>query len=142
MWTTADIPGPVVVSPPTPLCRPFLAQQDPVCAPPAGVNNDFLIQSGSETALVYNDASVNENMHMSRGFYLLQLEQNNFLAGLSRSDLRFVRQTAIRAVLATDMSGHANLVKNFAAHVSISGSDLEKWESQVRAPAGAPLSSA
>lgn len=35
-----------------------------------GLNNDFLVRSRDEQAVVYNDRSVNENMHCARAFQL------------------------------------------------------------------------
>lgn len=50
----------------------------------AGLNNDFLINSGSEEAKIYHDRSVNENMHLRYTFKLLEREENNFVCNLSR----------------------------------------------------------
>jgi hypothetical protein len=48
----------------------------PLCA---GVTNEFLIHTNAETALLYNDQSVNENVHASLGFQLLRKASNNFI---------------------------------------------------------------
>lgn len=39
-----------------------------------GVNNQFLVETRNHWALVYNDISVNENMHVSRAFILAEEE--------------------------------------------------------------------
>ena len=49
-----------------------------------GVNNPFLIRTGEERAITYNDRSVLENGHCALGFRLLRKPQNSFLAGLSQ----------------------------------------------------------
>jgi 3'5'-cyclic nucleotide phosphodiesterase len=47
----------------------------------AGVSNGFLVASRSTTALLYNDNSVNENMHLALAFRILLKPENNFLEG-------------------------------------------------------------
>jgi calcium/calmodulin-dependent 3',5'-cyclic nucleotide phosphodiesterase len=42
-----------------------------------GVNNDFLVKTANEWALIYNDNSVNENMHVRVAFEVLQEPRNN-----------------------------------------------------------------
>lgn len=42
-----------------------------------GVNNDFLVKTQHEWALIYNDTSVNENMHVRVAFEILQDSQCN-----------------------------------------------------------------
>ena len=44
-----------------------------------GVSNEFLVQTHADSALTYNDASVNENMHAALAFRLLRRPGNNFL---------------------------------------------------------------
>ena len=46
-----------------------------------GVNNDFLVKTGDPEALIYNDTSVNENMHVRVAFEILQLKECNILEG-------------------------------------------------------------
>eukprot|EP00300_Choanocystis_sp_HF-7_P017865 c19859_g1_i2.p1 GENE.c19859_g1_i2~~c19859_g1_i2.p1 ORF type:complete len:492 (-),score=80.63 c19859_g1_i2:121-1470(-) len=79
-----------------------------------GLNNDFMIKSGHELALRYNDRSVLENHHVSSGLVILQQPENNFLAHMDR--LRFIdfRQLVISMVLSTDMSNHFQLQARFA----------------------------
>ena len=50
-----------------------------VCARSAGVSNEFLVATHADSALTYNDSSVNENMHCSLAFRLLRNPANNFL---------------------------------------------------------------
>lgn len=50
-----------------------------VCARSAGVSNEFLVATHADSALTYNDSSVNENMHCSLAFRLLRKPANNFL---------------------------------------------------------------
>ncbi|NXD18787.1 PDE4C phosphodiesterase, partial [Nothocercus nigrocapillus] len=48
-----------------------------------GVSNQFLINTNSELALLYNDESVLENHHLAVGFRLLQGDGCDILQGLS-----------------------------------------------------------
>ena len=78
---------------------------------PAGVSNDFLINTKNETALVYNDVSVNENMHLATAFKILRRPGNDLWEHLSPDQYRFFRRTVIQIVLATDMAGHSELLQ-------------------------------
>ena len=77
----------------------------------AGVSNDFLINTRNETALVYNDVSVNENMHLATAFKILRRPGNDLWEHLSPDQYRFFRRTVIQIVLATDMAGHSELLQ-------------------------------
>ena len=81
------------------------------CFEHAGVSNDFLISTRNETALIYNDVSVNENMHLATAFKILRRPGNNLMEHLSAEQYRFFRRTVIQIVLATDMAGHAELLQ-------------------------------
>lgn len=71
--------------------------------PPAGVSNDFLAKTASEWALTYNDLSVNENYHASRGWRILLQAGHNFLDHLDKDSCGFLRSMIVELVLATDM---------------------------------------
>ena len=45
----------------------------------AGLTNEYLVNTGADAAMTYNDRSVNENGHASLGFRLLHRPSNNFL---------------------------------------------------------------
>ena len=45
----------------------------------AGLTNEYLVNTGADAAMTYNDRSVNENGHASLGFRLLHRATNNFL---------------------------------------------------------------
>ncbi|NWY93662.1 PDE4D phosphodiesterase, partial [Agelaius phoeniceus] len=49
-----------------------------------GVSNQFLINTNSELALLYNDESVLENHHLAVGFKLLQEQDCDIFQNLSR----------------------------------------------------------
>ncbi|XP_014817322.1 PREDICTED: uncharacterized protein LOC106899896, partial [Calidris pugnax] len=71
-----------------------------------GVSNQFLINTNSELALMYNDESVLENHHLAVGFKLLQEDNCDIFQNLSRRQRQTLRKMVIDMVLATDMSKH------------------------------------
>ncbi|KAM6466995.1 3',5'-cyclic-AMP phosphodiesterase 4C isoform 2-T2 [Liasis olivaceus] len=82
-----------------------------------GVSNQFLINTNSELALMYNDASVLENHHLAVGFKLLQEENCDIFQNLSKKQRQMLRKMAIDMVLATDMSKHMNLLADLKTMV-------------------------
>nr|KAF6349629.1 phosphodiesterase 4C [Myotis myotis] len=82
-----------------------------------GVSNQFLINTNSELALMYNDASVLENHHLAVGFKLLQAENCNVFRNLSTKEWLSLRRMVIDIVLATDMSKHMNLLADLKTMV-------------------------
>ncbi|XP_055286657.1 cAMP-specific 3',5'-cyclic phosphodiesterase 4C isoform X3 [Moschus berezovskii] len=82
-----------------------------------GVSNQFLINTNSELALMYNDASVLENHHLAVGFKLLQAENCNIFQNLSTKQRLSLRRMVIDIVLATDMSKHMNLLADLKTMV-------------------------
>ncbi|XP_054434699.1 3',5'-cyclic-AMP phosphodiesterase 4C isoform X1 [Pteronotus mesoamericanus] len=82
-----------------------------------GVSNQFLINTNSELALMYNDTSVLENHHLAVGFKLLQAENCNIFQNLSTKQWLSLRRMVIDMVLATDMSKHMNLLADLKTMV-------------------------
>ncbi|KAK9966275.1 hypothetical protein ABG768_003397, partial [Culter alburnus] len=82
-----------------------------------GVSNQFLINTNSELALMYNDASVLENHHLAVGFKLLQEEHCDIFCNLSKKQRQSLRQMTIDMVLATDMSKHMNFLADLKTMV-------------------------
>ncbi|XP_059100281.1 cAMP-specific 3',5'-cyclic phosphodiesterase 4C isoform X2 [Peromyscus eremicus] len=82
-----------------------------------GVSNQFLINTNSELALMYNDASVLENHHLAVGFKLLQAENCDFFRNLSAKQRLSLRRMVIDMVLATDMSKHMSLLADLKTMV-------------------------
>lgn len=63
-----------------------------------GVNNQFLVNSSSEMALMYNDESVLENHHLAVAFQLLQSENCDILDSFSRAERQSYRKMVIEMV--------------------------------------------
>ncbi|CAM9661517.1 unnamed protein product [Lampetra fluviatilis] len=82
-----------------------------------GVSNQFLINTNSELALMYNDESVLENHHLAVGFKLLQEENCDIFQNLSKKQRQTLRKMVIDMVLATDMSKHMNLLADLKTMV-------------------------
>ncbi|XP_061797843.1 3',5'-cyclic-AMP phosphodiesterase 4C isoform X2 [Nerophis lumbriciformis] len=82
-----------------------------------GVSNQFLINTNSELALMYNDSSVLENHHLAVGFKLLQEDNCDIFQNLSKKQGHSLRKMVIDMVLATDMSKHMNLLADLKTMV-------------------------
>ncbi|XP_072255707.1 3',5'-cyclic-AMP phosphodiesterase 4A isoform X1 [Pyxicephalus adspersus] len=82
-----------------------------------GVSNQFLINTNSELALMYNDESVLENHHLAVGFKLLQEESCDIFQNLTKRQRQTMRKMVIDMVLATDMSKHMSLLADLKTMV-------------------------
>ena len=77
-----------------------------------GLTNQYLINTNSELALLYNDISVLENHHVSTAFKLLRQDECNIFEHINQEDWHKLRKLTIDIVLATDMSKHMTLLAN------------------------------
>ncbi|XP_004277598.1 cAMP-specific 3',5'-cyclic phosphodiesterase 4C [Orcinus orca] len=82
-----------------------------------GVSNQFLINTNSELALMYNDTSMLENHHLAVGFKLLQAENCDIFQNLTTKQRLSLRRMVIDMVLATDMSKHMNILADLKTMV-------------------------
>ncbi|XP_035706178.1 high affinity cAMP-specific and IBMX-insensitive 3',5'-cyclic phosphodiesterase 8A [Folsomia candida] len=79
-----------------------------------GRTNPFLINSESDMAILYNDVSVLESHHASFAFRLTRSDPKvDIFANLDRDSYKFVRQSLIDMVLATDMAKHFDHLAKF-----------------------------
>ena len=83
-----------------------------------GRSNQFLVDTGDELAMRYNDVSPLENMHLCEALKVLQRPEHNFLADMAPQQHRHLRSTAISMVLGTDMSHHFEHLAEFKAQVT------------------------
>ncbi|KAK7070350.1 hypothetical protein SK128_004347 [Halocaridina rubra] len=82
-----------------------------------GLTNQYLINSSSELALMYNDESVLENHHLAVAFKLLQNEDCDIFVNLAKNKRQTLRKMVIDMVLATDMSKHMSLLADLKTMV-------------------------
>ncbi|XP_046906275.1 cAMP-specific 3',5'-cyclic phosphodiesterase 4D-like isoform X4 [Hypomesus transpacificus] len=82
-----------------------------------GVSNQFLINTNSELALMYNDTSVLENHHLAVGFKLLQEDNCDIFQNISKKQRQSLRKMVIDMVLATDMSKHMHFLADLKTMV-------------------------
>lgn len=82
-----------------------------------GLTNGYLINTGSDLALMYNDNSVLENHHIAVAFKLLQNPACDIFSSLSSKQRTSVRKMMIDMVLATDMSKHMKLLADLKTMV-------------------------
>ncbi|XP_045116761.1 cAMP-specific 3',5'-cyclic phosphodiesterase-like isoform X5 [Portunus trituberculatus] len=82
-----------------------------------GLTNQYLINSSSELALMYNDESVLENHHLAVAFKLLQNEDCDIFMNLGKKPRQTLRKMVIDMVLATDMSKHMSLLADLKTMV-------------------------
>lgn len=82
-----------------------------------GLTNQYLINSSSELALMYNDESVLENHHLAVAFKLLQDDDCDIFVNLGKKPRQTLRKMVIDMVLATDMSKHMSLLADLKTMV-------------------------
>ncbi|VDQ01011.1 unnamed protein product [Trichobilharzia regenti] len=92
-----------------------------------GVTNQFLVNTGHELALQYNDSSVLENHHLYMAFKILSEPECDIFANLGVKKRQTLRRMVIELVLATDMSKHMSLLADLRTMVEtkkVSGSGI------------------
>ncbi|ESO06780.1 hypothetical protein HELRODRAFT_77130 [Helobdella robusta] len=84
-----------------------------------GVTNQYLINTNSDLAILYNDESVLENHHVTLAFQTLSTEGCDVLSTLNRKQHQMFRKMVISVVLATDMSKHIQHIGHLKTMVEI-----------------------
>jgi hypothetical protein len=74
-----------------------------------GFNNNFMINSKSDLAMVYNDQHVLENFHAAEGFRILTTSNTNIFNKLEKSQFAHLRKRFIQMILSTDPSSHSKI---------------------------------
>jgi len=91
-----------------------------------GLTNQFLIETGHDIAMLYNDKSVLENYHCATAFRLMSDAKLDVLATLSKEDRISVRKMMIAMVLGTDMAQHFQHLAEFRSVVDALGTTEKK----------------
>lgn len=81
------------------------------------MNNDFLIKTRHPLAILYNDASPNENHHVAGAYNLFMSERRfGFADHMAIEDRNIFRASVIELVLGTDMKKHFGFVSQFQVY--------------------------
>jgi hypothetical protein len=90
-----------------------------------GVNNQFLVTVHHPISILYNDVSVLENHHASRGFDIAMTKDANIFSKLKTDQFVVLRKIVIQLVLATDLSQHFQIINKFKQRIQ-NGLKLEE----------------
>ena len=82
-----------------------------------GLNNSYLINSGNEIAVKYNDTSVLEQYHISSAFKVISKPNSNIFVNISKEEYRIARKRMIECVLSTDMAKHTKAVNQLKSKI-------------------------
>ncbi|KAL5004048.1 hypothetical protein ScPMuIL_017504, partial [Solemya velum] len=106
-----------------------------------GRTNPFLVNSCNDLALLYNDLAVLESHHVALAFRLTTRDSSlNIFQNLERDDFRYIRQSIIDMVLATEMMKHFEHLNKFVN--SINRSAMKQEEASSMSGNGSPDSAA
>lgn len=95
-----------------------------------GYNNFFMIATSSPIAIRYNDVSVLEQFHCSRGFEIMADPSCNIMETLSPEQAKSVRASIVSMVLATDMINHFEHITKFKNKIIGDGLDINDYKSR------------
>jgi len=76
-----------------------------------GTNNPFLIDTGHELAIRYNDRSPLENMHCAKLFEILNNKETKLLESFPTDQFKEIRKITVEVILHTDVVHHFTMVK-------------------------------
>eukprot|EP00753_Platysulcus_tardus_P004127 PLAT12521.5.p1 GENE.PLAT12521.5~~PLAT12521.5.p1 ORF type:complete len:987 (+),score=448.17 PLAT12521.5:38-2962(+) len=88
-----------------------------------GRNNNFLIVTHNDLALLYNDISPLENMHVSTAFLTMRRSDCHLLDAMDNKAAMRLRKHVIAAVLDTDLAKHFESLGQF--RVSLASSEFK-----------------
>merc|ERR1711871_993732 len=95
------------------------------CGHPAK-NNAFMVNSKNPYAVLYNDVSVLENMHLSLLFETYNEGDCDFLCNVSRDEWAAFRKQMVSMILATDFGRHNEILSIAQERLKQGRIDLQK----------------
>jgi len=91
-----------------------------------GKTNPFLVETGHDLALRYNDASPLENMHCSSLFKVCTSANTNVFKSLNTDQFKIARRTCVATILHTDNAHHFEMVKDINKAYEINSETCDK----------------
>jgi len=91
-----------------------------------GMTNPFLVETGHDLALQYNDASPLENMHCASLFKVCINANTNVFKTLSADQYKTARKTCVSTILHTDNAHHFDMVKSIHKSYEVQSDAIEK----------------
>jgi len=96
-----------------------------------GMNNQFLIETGNELALRYNDRSPLENLHCTTLFGIVRQAECDVFQSMSRAEFLEARKVAVECILHTDPTRHFAMIQDLEVfqqlHVDIMDDMKKKY---------------
>jgi hypothetical protein len=90
-----------------------------------GTNNPYLIDSGHELALRYNDRSPLENMHCSMLFTIISQKETAIMENFPIDQYKEMRRICVEVILHTDVVQHFAMVKELNVFFSLNSDTFD-----------------
>ena len=89
-----------------------------------GVSNAYLVKTRNELAIIHNDQSPLENMHVATLYQIVSRPGLNIFEGLDPDQWRAMRKLIISAILGTDMIHHFPLISKLQVFYELNAREL------------------
>lgn len=93
-----------------------------------GLNNQFLVETSHDLAVKYNDMSPMEMLHCAKLFQIMREPGNNIFGNLETDLYKEMRKGIIAVILHTDMSKHADMLKELGLVYQMNSEALDALE--------------
>ena len=98
----------------------------------SGVNNDFLVASGSPIVDRFGEKSVLENYSYEIFTEVFHQPDNNFVDSMAEEDRSYLLEMVRTTILATDMAQHEEVLKAFCKKNKGSNGNVDNADPQMR----------